>query len=194
MSNKLYTEESSGVGFGHHGNQKGNQMERSASIHKSTGAAFGLSTDPLVPKPGRMTHREIVQLFKGIFFGGSSSIFFVISTVIVKLLTDLSPSELAIFRFIGILLFSIPVAIRYKLKNPGESLFGPSTLFHIMILRGIMGASSLLLRFYAYRYLPLADASVIVFSVPVFVTFTAWMFLNVSVDHSFSLKRTLLKF
>lgn len=49
-----------------------------------------------------------------------------------------------------------------------------------LILRGIAGATSLLLRFYAFRYLPIADASVIIFSVPVVVSIFACIFLDVS--------------
>ena len=79
------------------------------------------------------------------------------------------------FRFIGILLLTLPLVIRN-----GTNPFGPPELRHFLILRGIAGATSLFLRFYAFRYLPIADASVIIFSVPVFVSLFACIFLKVS--------------
>ena len=85
------------------------------------------------------------------------------------------PGELAVFRFLGILLLTIPLV--YK---TGQNPFGPSELRHILILRGIAGATSLFLRFFAFRYLPIADASVIIFSVPVFVSIFAKIFLKVN--------------
>lgn len=48
----------------------------------------------------------------------------------------------------------------------------------MLILRGIIGSVSLMLQFYAFRHMPLADASVIVFSVPVFVAVFARVFLG----------------
>jgi uncharacterized membrane protein len=185
MSIKLYTEETTAdETFGRRQSDSVTLSTAIDSVHRSQSTCEDMprSTDPLVPKCGQSGRRPMMDLFKGIFYGGGSSIFFVISTVIVKLLTDVSPSELAIFRFIGILACSIPLVLRQKLKHPEQSLFGPGHLFPTIILRGVMGASSLLLRFYAYRHLPLADASVIIFSVPVFVTLTAHIFLNVSVD------------
>lgn len=140
-------------------------------------------TDPLLPKAGRRSGRDVFDLFRGILLGGASSVFFLICTIIVKLLAEISPSQLAIYRFVGILACSIPIVLRHKLQHPHQSIFGPSNQFGTLLLRGMMGASSLLLRFYAYRYLPLADASVLIFSVPVFVTLTAYFFLNVSHHH-----------
>ncbi|CAG2113945.1 unnamed protein product [Medioppia subpectinata] len=83
------------------------------------------------------------------------------------------PGELAVFRFIGILVLTIPLVIRN-----GSNPFGPPELRHFLLLRGIAGATSLFLRFSAFRYLPIADASVIIFSVPVFVSLFACIFLK----------------
>lgn len=87
---------------------------------------------------------------------------------------DVHPGQLAVSRFVGIFLLTIPMIVYYDL-NP----FGPPALRHLLILRGVAGATSLLLRFFAFHYLPIADASVIIFSIPVFVSIFAWLFLKV---------------
>lgn len=143
-------------------------------------------------------------LYKGILFSSLSSVFFSLSSVIVKVLDRwvnneafwwwidtlhlsnhnhplvtrrIHPAELAIFRFIGIFVLTLPMVV-YSGENP----FGPRELRHYLIIRGLAGATSLFLRFCAFRYLPIADASVIIFSVPVFVSIFARLFLNVRTD------------
>ena len=75
----------------------------------------------------------------------------------------------------GIFVLTIPMIVYHDL-NP----FGPPELRHLLILRGLAGATSLFLRFVAFQNLPIADASVIIFSIPVFVSVFAWIFLKVS--------------
>lgn len=48
----------------------------------------------------------------------------------------------------------------------------------MLLLRSFTGTAALMLSFYAFRHMPLADASVIVFSVPVFTAIFARMFLK----------------
>lgn len=48
----------------------------------------------------------------------------------------------------------------------------------ILVLRCFMGTTGLMLSFYAFRHMPLADASVIIFSTPVFVAIFARIFLK----------------
>lgn len=50
----------------------------------------------------------------------------------------------------------------------------------IILLRGFVGTTGLMLSFYAFRHMPLADASVIIFSTPVFVAIFAKVFLKES--------------
>lgn len=80
--------------------------------------------------------------------------------------------ELAAFRFVGVLLPSIPIVIYI-----GDDPF-PKGKRIMLLLRSFVGTSGLMLSFYAFRYMPLADASVIVFSVPVFVAIFARIFLK----------------
>lgn len=113
--------------------------------------------------------------FKGILFAVLSSIFFSVTAVIVKYLKDIHPGEMACFRFLGILLFTIPMVITANV-NP----FGPSEKRHFLILRGIAGATSIYLRYSALHYLPIANATIIVLSMPVFVCIFARIFLKES--------------
>ena len=127
--------------------------------------------------------------FKGIFLSFLSSIFFSLTAVIVKYLSDVHPGEMATFRFLGILLFSFPLVI-----SCGENPFGPRHLRHYIILRGLAGATSLYLRYCALHFLPIADATVIVLSMPVFVCIFARVFLKepCGVFHVIALAVTLI--
>ncbi|XP_014211558.1 solute carrier family 35 member G1-like [Copidosoma floridanum] len=110
--------------------------------------------------------------YLGLLLATISSLFFSLCSVIVKSLVDINPMELAAFRFVGVLLPAIPILI-YK----GEHPF-PKGRRLMLILRSFVGTTGLMLSFYAFRHMPLADASVIVFSVPVFVAIFARVFLK----------------
>lgn len=79
------------------------------------------------------------------------------------------------YRFIGVLLPAIPIAI-YKCSSK-EEVF-PNGKRVILLLRCFTGCCGLMLSFYAFRTMPLADASVIIFSTPVFVAIFAKLFLR----------------
>lgn len=113
------------------------------------------------------------ELYKGLAFSSLSSFFFSICTVIVKRLNYISAAELAVVRFLGILVFTSPLVVLSR-----ERPLGPKGVRRLLILRGLLGATSLFLRFYAIHYMPIADASVIIFSVPVFVSALAKVFLK----------------
>ncbi|RWS27898.1 transmembrane protein-like protein [Leptotrombidium deliense] len=112
-------------------------------------------------------------IFRGLLYSLTSSIFFSVTTVIVKYLSEIHPGQMACFRFAGILLFSVPVVM-----SCGENVFGPSDLRVFVLLRGIAGASSLYLRYNALHYIPIANATVIVLSMPIFVCIFARIFLK----------------
>lgn len=110
--------------------------------------------------------------YLGLMLAALSSLFFSLCSVIVKGLVDVNPMELAAFRFVGVLLPAIPIVI-YK----GEHPF-PKGRRVMLLLRSFVGTTGLMLSFYAFRHMPLADASVVVFSVPVFVAIFARIFLK----------------
>ena len=108
----------------------------------------------------------------GLLFAVLSSLFFSLCSVVVKTLTNIHPVQLAFYRFIGVLLPSIPILIFSR-----EKVF-PKGKICILVVRSICGTVSLMSHFIAFRYLPLVDASVIIFSVPVFVAIFARIFLK----------------
>lgn len=110
--------------------------------------------------------------YLGLVLATLSSLFFSLCSVIVKWMTDVDPMALAAYRYIGVLLPAIPIVI-YK-----EQPIFPSGKRIMLLLRSFTGTASLMLSFYAFRHMPLADASVIVFSVPVFTAIFARMFLK----------------
>lgn len=73
-----------------------------------------------------------------------------------------------------------------------EEVF-PSGKRLILLLRCFVGSTGLMLSFYAFRHMPLADASVIIFSTPVFVAIFANLFLkeSCSVFNAFTILLTL---
>lgn len=75
-------------------------------------------------------------------------------------------------RFVGVLLPAIPIVIYTE-----QPIF-PQGKRVILLLRCFMGTTGLMLSFYAFRHMPLADASVIIFSTPVFVAIFARVFLK----------------
>lgn len=113
------------------------------------------------------------SVYKGIILSVLSSIFFTITATIVKYLKDVHPGQMAVFRFTGIFLFAFPMVMAAK-----ESPFGPKNKRHFLVLRGLAGATSLYLRYSALQFLPLANATVIVLSMPVFVCIFARVFLK----------------
>ena len=110
--------------------------------------------------------------YLGLVLATISSLFFSLCSVIVKWMVDVDPMELAACRFIGVLLPAIPIVI-YRKEKPF-----PKGKRFMLLLRSFVGTTGLMLSFYAFRHMPLADASVVVFSVPVFVAIFARLFLK----------------
>ncbi|KAJ8917275.1 hypothetical protein NQ315_002292 [Exocentrus adspersus] len=110
--------------------------------------------------------------YLGLILATLSSLFFSLCSVIVKWMTDVDPMALAAYRYLGVLLPAIPIVIYRQ-----ETVF-PKGKRIMLLLRSFTGTAALMLSFYAFRHMPLADASVIVFSVPVFTGIFARMFLK----------------
>ncbi|XP_076363497.1 solute carrier family 35 member G1-like [Tachypleus tridentatus] len=113
------------------------------------------------------------SLFKGVIFTLSATLCFSLNAVIVRYLQNVHSGQKTFFNFLGIFIFSLPSGI-YSKQKP----FGPSNIRLMVFLRGIFGSFGLFMRFYAYHFLPIADVSVIIFSVPIFVTIFARIFLK----------------
>ncbi|KAJ1523876.1 hypothetical protein ONE63_010431 [Megalurothrips usitatus] len=129
----------------------------------------------LPPGSSRFKFWELSVLqcpYLGLVLATLSSLFFSLCSVIVKGLVHIHPMELAACRFVGVLLPTIPILIWR-----GDNVY-PEGRRIMLLLRSFVGTTGLMLSFYAFRLMPLADASVIVFSVPVFVAIFARLFLK----------------
>ncbi|KAG8235407.1 hypothetical protein J437_LFUL018626 [Ladona fulva] len=126
--------------------------------------------------------------YLGLLLATASSLFFSLCSVIVKGLVSVPPMELAACRFVGVLLPAIPILIaRHEQPFPKGSRL-------TLLARSFAGTTGLMLSFYAFRHMPLADASVVVFSVPVFVSIFARIFLKepCGLFHAFTICLTLV--
>ncbi|PRD22025.1 UNVERIFIED_CONTAM: Solute carrier family 35 member G1 [Trichonephila clavipes] len=120
---------------------------------KSRSKSFDLQeTAPPQESTGKPKNSRFT-LFKGLFLGLFSGIFYSLVSVLVKDMKNLHPGQLSMYRFIAFLVCSMPQTVQC-----GENVLGPKK--------------------YPFRYLPLGEATVIVFSLPVFVTVAAKVFLK----------------
>ncbi|CAB3219852.1 unnamed protein product [Arctia plantaginis] len=110
--------------------------------------------------------------YLGLILATLSSLFFSLCSVIVKSLDNIHPMQLAMFRFVGVLLPTVPIVIYTE-----QPIF-PEKKRLLLVSRSLVGTFGLAFSFYAFHYMPLADASVIVFSVPVFVALFARIILK----------------
>lgn len=61
---------------------------------------------------------------------------------------------------------------------PSTGFLGPRDMRIYLFFRGFLGSNAMILLFYAVQQMPLADATVIMFSNPVFTALLAWIFLK----------------
>lgn len=111
--------------------------------------------------------------YKGLLFTMLSGIFYSSCAVIVKKMNNLHPGQLSLYRFITFFVMSMPQTVKCD-ENP----LGPKDRRMLLLLRGVLGATTLFLTFMTYRLLPLGEGTTILFSFPVFVTLTAKVFLK----------------
>ncbi|GFR00652.1 solute carrier family 35 member G1 [Trichonephila clavata] len=76
-------------------------------------------------------------------------------------------------RNLGVLVGCLPIAI-YKV----DEVFGPRKYWFILVARSFLGSTALYLNLMAYRFLPLAVASIIMSSVPSLVMIAARIYLK----------------
>ncbi|GFT39667.1 solute carrier family 35 member G1 [Nephila pilipes] len=139
---------------------------------KSRSKSFDLQDT--IPEPEKSVdspHR--FTLFKGLFLGLMSGVFYSLVSVLVKDMKNLHPGQLSLYRFVALFVCSVPQTVQ-----SGENVFGPKHLRFLLLLRGLLGGAHIFFNFIAFRYLPLGEATAIVFSLPVFVTVAARVFLK----------------
>ncbi|CAL9699146.1 unnamed protein product [Knipowitschia caucasica] len=109
----------------------------------------------------------------GLFYAFLSTVFFSIIALLVKTIQGLHAIEISGIRCFFQMLFVAPLLIYYK-----TGFIGPRDKRIYLLLRGFIGSNAMILLFYAVQQMPLADATVIMFSNPVFTSVLAWIFLK----------------
>ncbi|KAJ8264364.1 hypothetical protein GJAV_G00148290 [Gymnothorax javanicus] len=109
----------------------------------------------------------------GFLYAVLSSLFFSIVGLLVKKIDGIHAVEISAIRCFFQMVFVLPAMIYYQ-----TGFLGPRGQRIFLFLRGLLGSNAMVLLYYALQQMPLADATVIVFSNPVFTALLAWMFLR----------------
>ncbi|KAM6896879.1 solute carrier family 35 member G1 [Xenentodon cancila] len=109
----------------------------------------------------------------GLFYAFLATVFFSIISLLVKTIQGLHAIEISAIRCFFQMLFILPLLIYHK-----TGFLGPRDKRIYLVLRGFLGSNAMILLFYAVQQMPLADATVIMFSNPVFTSLLAWIFLK----------------
>ncbi|XP_041671418.1 solute carrier family 35 member G1 [Cheilinus undulatus] len=109
----------------------------------------------------------------GLFYAFLSTVFFSIIALLVKTIQGVHAIEISAIRCFFQMLFTIPLLIYNK-----TGFLGPKEKRKYLVFRGFVGSNAMILLFYAVQQMPLADATVIMFSNPVFTSLLAWIFLK----------------
>ncbi|XP_018554288.1 solute carrier family 35 member G1 [Lates calcarifer] len=109
----------------------------------------------------------------GLFYAFLSTVFFSVIALLVKTIQGVHAIEISAIRCFFQMLFIVPLLIYHK-----TGFLGPRDKRIYLVLRGFIGSNAMILLFYAVQQMPLADATVIMFSNPVFTSLLAWIFLK----------------
>ena len=113
---------------------------------------------------------------------------FGLCNVIVKKVEAVDPFTIAFYRFVGILLPSLPIVIyRQEVRRTCEensvNIYCAQDPFPkesrlLLIVRSVFGASNLLIIFYGLKHMPMADVNMISAGSPIWVVIFARIFLK----------------
>ncbi|XP_008275810.1 solute carrier family 35 member G1 [Stegastes partitus] len=109
----------------------------------------------------------------GLFYAFLATVFFSTIALLVKTIQGIHAIEISAIRCFFQMLFVVPLLIYHK-----TGFLGPRDKRVFLVLRGFIGSNAMILLFYAVQQMPLADATVIMFSNPVFTSLLAWVFLK----------------
>ncbi|CAN9509240.1 unnamed protein product [Ophioblennius macclurei] len=109
----------------------------------------------------------------GLIYALMSTVLFATITLLVKKIEGLHAIEISAIRCFFQIFFVAPLLIYNK-----TGFLGPRDMRVFLMLRGFLGSSAMILLFYAVQQMPLADATVITFSNPVFTSILAWIILK----------------
>lgn len=129
-----------------------------------------ISTNEVIKsKSASVTQRP----FLGIFYTFLTSVNFLLASVMVKKLPYIDIGQLSFVRNAGVFVGTLPVAV-YCSKD----IFGKKEDRRLLLTRGIVSATALYLLLTAYRYLPLAEAAIIMSSSPALTNLVAHFYLK----------------
>ncbi|XP_051523172.1 solute carrier family 35 member G1-like isoform X1 [Myxocyprinus asiaticus] len=109
----------------------------------------------------------------GLLYSLLASVFFSVAALLVKKIEGIHAIEISAIRCFFQMLFVMPAMIYYK-----TGFLGPRGMRIFLFLRGFLGSNAMILLYYAILQMSLADATVIMFSNPVFTALLAWIFLK----------------
>ncbi|XP_034050422.1 solute carrier family 35 member G1 [Thalassophryne amazonica] len=121
--------------------------------------------------PGSETPKHCPGL--GLFYAFVATVFFSIVSLMVKTIDGLSPILISAMRCFFQMFFVMPLLIYHKI-----GFLGPPDKRVYLVLRGFFGSNAMIMLFYAVHQMSLADATVIMFSNPVFTSLLACIFLK----------------
>ncbi|XP_037837010.1 solute carrier family 35 member G1 isoform X2 [Kryptolebias marmoratus] len=109
----------------------------------------------------------------GLFYALLATVLFSIIALLVKSIQEVHAIEISALRCFFQILFILPMLIYHK-----TGFLGPRDKRVFLVLRGFIGSNAMILLYYSVQHMPLADATVIMFSNPVFTSLLAWIFLK----------------
>ncbi|KAM4524702.1 solute carrier family 35 member G1 [Odontesthes bonariensis] len=109
----------------------------------------------------------------GLFYAFLATVFFSIVSLLVKTIQGIHAIEISAIRCFFQMIFIAPLLIYHK-----TGFLGPRDKRIFLVLRGFLGSNAMIMLFYAVQQMPLPDATVIMFSNPVFTSLLAWIFLK----------------
>lgn len=100
-----------------------------------------------------------------------STLAFTFLNASIKFLKEFTPYQLVFFRSIGSLCFTIPFLMRNKISMVGNKQ-------KLLIIRGLVGVTSMLFFFMSMQHLPLGSAVSLRYLAPLFAALFAWVVLK----------------
>ncbi|WP_258239450.1 DMT family transporter [Arcobacter sp. LA11] len=119
---------------------------------------------------------KLKSIDKGVVFMLLSALISALNGAVTKILSEsMDPIEIVFYRnFLGVLI------ILYSLKRVSVSF--DSSKVHLLFLRGVFGASAMLLFFYTIATIPLGEAVILNKTSPFFVTILAYYLMKETIN------------
>ncbi|NXW75769.1 S35G1 protein, partial [Hirundo rustica] len=142
-----------------------------AEERRACGCCSGTSWPFCCEAPG--TKKKAACPGLGLFYTILSAFLFSVASLFLKKIEDVHAVEVSAFRCVFQMAFVLPGLIYFK-----TGFLGPKGKRIFLFFRGFLGSTAMVLLYYAYQVMPLADATVITFTSPVFTSLLAWIFLK----------------